>query len=272
METEHAHPQDDKGQGDILVLEYPDGETGPRLGVLINADCDLAHGKTDGTIAYLPMYTFREYLELFWLPAYLTNVAGESTKRIVELVDAGEGGAGDLEILLDRFSEQEATARLCRMPGVGRKAVAEIASHVARVAMVRDAARSAYGRFEGICGLHKDPRKLARSQIERAYRDMSDGHLFISDLATRPEIGFVIRMRRIHSMPEDRVFTSASAQKAGSDGTYITAARIARLSPQYRYKLLQLFAQQFSRIGLDDEITALSSLAIDDLIANIGAT
>jgi hypothetical protein len=100
VETERAHPQDELGQGDIIALEYPEGKTGPELGVVINADCDLANGKTDGTIAYLPIFSFRQYLDLFWAPGHLTTTVAESEHRIVEITKAGSSGADDLAQLL----------------------------------------------------------------------------------------------------------------------------------------------------------------------------
>jgi len=52
-----------------------------------------------------------------------------------------------------------------------------------------------------------------------------------------------------------------------SQGDKPTAVRVARLTERYRFKVLQLFSQQYSRIGLPDEITELSELVIDDLVA-----
>jgi hypothetical protein len=98
---------------------------------------------------------------------------------------------------------------------------------------------------------------------------MGEGQFFVSDLVGRPELGFVIRMRRIYSLAKESVFTSLAAQRTRSDGDQITAVRFARLRPLYRFKVLQLFAQQFSRIGLPDQVTALSALAVDDLVANM---
>lgn len=269
LETERAHPHDKLGQGDILAIEYPDGQTGPELGLIINADCDLANSKIDGTIAYLPIFSFREYLAQFWVPGFLRLTADESARRIVEITKAGSSGTDDLALMLERLPETEAIARLCGLSGVRPKDHSAIADHVRKLIVCRDELSTAYTRFERLCQLHKEPQKHARSHIESARKGMGEGHFFVSDLVGRSDLGFVIRMRRIYSLPEEGVFTSPAAQRAGSSGDRVTAIRFARLGPLYRFKVLQLFAQQFSRIGLPDQVTALSTLAVDDLVANI---
>lgn len=269
VETERAHPQDERGQGDIISIEYPDGQTGPEIGLVINADCDLANGKIDGTIAYLPIYSFREFLALFWVPGYLKSIANESAIRLVDITKAGASGGDDLNLLLEQMPEEEAITRLCGLSGVKPKDHKAIEGHVHKIAICRDEGLAPYSRFERLCRLHKDPQKHARSLIEGARNTMGEGHFFVSDLIGRQELGFVIRMRRIYSLPEENVFTSVAAQRAGSGGDQVTAIRFARLQPLYRFRVLQLFAHQFSRIGLPDQVTALSVLAVDDLVANI---
>jgi hypothetical protein len=95
---------------------------------------------------------------------------------------------------------------------------------------------------------------------------MGDGHFFISELIDDANVGFVVRMRRIYTLPEADYFVSTSEQRSRSEGDRPTAVRVGRLTGLYRFKILQLFAQQYSRIGLPDEVTALGSLAIDDLV------
>ncbi|MCB0361003.1 MAG: hypothetical protein KDD44_15245, partial [Bdellovibrionales bacterium] len=72
--------------------------------------------------------------------------------------------------------------------------------------------------------------------------------------------------RRIYTLPVAQYFVSESEQKSQSTGDRPTAVRIARLTELYRFRLIQLFAYQFSRVGLPDEVTALSALAVDDLV------
>lgn len=182
VETERPYLTDKLGQGDILKIEYSREQTGPALGVVINADCDLANGKTDGTVAYLPIYSFREYLAQFFIPAYLERIATESTRRITELTNAGPTGPDDLSILLGLVGEEEATTRLCGLEGVKRKDHNTIGELIRKLCICRDETAEPYNRFERLCRQDSNPQKRARTHIEEAYRGLSDGHFFLSEL------------------------------------------------------------------------------------------
>ena len=60
-----------------------------------------------------------------------------------------------------------------------------------------------------------------------------------------------------------------AAQKIKSSETNSSAIRIAKFSKIYQFKLAQLFALQFSKIGLPDEISKLSSLVTDELVVKL---
>jgi hypothetical protein len=94
---------------------------------------------------------------------------------------------------------------------------------------------------------------------------MGDDHFFLSEIVGEKKIGFVIRMRRIYTIEADRCFTSEAELRAKSSGSGTAAGRKARLTPLYQFKVAQMFASQYSRIGLPNEITQLSQLVIDDL-------
>src|SRR5690606_4470775 len=119
---------------------------------------------------------------------------------------------------------------------------------------------------QALCANASDPVTYAKTHITAAKKTMGDGHFFISELIDDTNVGFVVRMRRIYTLPEVDYFVSTSEQRSQSEGDRPTAVRVGRLTGLYRFKLLQLFAQQYSRIGLPDDVTALGSLAIDDLV------
>ncbi len=267
-ETERAHPADESRQGDIIRIEYADGSSpGPGLGVLINADCDLLHSKTDGVIAYLPIYTFREYLSEFWAHGYLHTVQEASTSKIIEVTKDDESGAASLHDWIRSTPVEEVISRLSGLDHVKRSHVAAIDEHVRRLAITLNSSQTPIKRFSSLCRADKDPEGYARKQISVAKKNMGEGHFFISDLVDHDEVGFVIRMRRIYTIPEDRCFRSIASQRSHSGIDKTTGVRVARLTSLYRFKVLQLFAQQYSRIGLPDDLTALGDLAIDHLVS-----
>lgn len=232
-ETERASAVENYRQGDILQFEYPVDMEGSRLGVVINADCDLENKKTDGVIAYLPMYSFHEYLEIFWAPKYIKNISTETGQRLVEITQAGSTGLSDLAQLMALMEPDAVAAQLLTLQSIKSKDRALIPDLVAKLATCARNDISAYAKFSSLCRLQKDPAKHAKTQIEAAKKELSDGHFFVSELVEQDEIGFVIRMRRIYSLSEDRIFRTIADQRARSDGNSLTGARIARLIPPF---------------------------------------
>jgi hypothetical protein len=266
-ETERIPPQDAKSQGDIIRVEWPKGEFGPNLGVVINADCDLAHSKTDGVITFLPIYSFHDYLSLFWAPGQVQGVVVSSTKSVLELVN--DADAEGLQAWLRASGPDVVCSSLVEVAKLKKNLALKLERELRRLAIAQDDELSAITRFQRICAAESDPLHYARIQITSAKTTMGEGHFFISDLVDEHSVGFVVRMRRIYTIPDGDYFLSTSEQRTKNWADRPTAIRVARLTELYRFKVLQLFAQQYSRIGLPDEVTALSALAIDDLVTTI---
>ena len=270
LETEWVTPGCEQRQGDIIQLDYPPGShSGPSLGVIINADCDLAQGKVDGVIAYLPIYTFREYLTEYWLPHHLNHIEQDSVSQIVSLTKAGPSGESDLGALLAAHSPEEAERLLTSLPMLNGKKKEQIKNLLRKIVVIRSESSSAYDRFVDLCRQEKNPERHARKKLLEAKNAMGEGHFFVSEIVNRPEIGFVVRMRRIYSIAEKGIFSSRAQQLSQSNGNEVTAFRVARFTSLYRFKILQVFAQQFSRVGLPDEISSLGDLAIDEIVSHV---
>ena len=94
---------------------------------------------------------------------------------------------------------------------------------------------------------------------------MGDGHLVINELLSEAEMGFVVRMRRIYSLDEGLCFKSERQFLTKSTQPDFAAIRICKLSGVFQFKLAQLFAYQFSRVGLPDEFREMHSLVLDDV-------
>lgn len=269
-ETEKVTASDPRRQGDIIRLEYPTAARQlPALGLVINADCDLQNKKIDGVIAYLPIYTFGEYLDAFWGELFLSEVADTCTKKVLDALGADDQEASDLHAWLRSASNETILEKIMSRSGVKPSQRSGITDHLNKLRICTDIECSPLDRFSQLCRLDKDPAATARKQLTAAKKAMGDGHFFISDLVDHDDVGFVIRMRRIYTLPEELCFTSTANQRAFSDGKSATAVRFARLTPLYQFKVAQLFAQQFSRIGLPDEITALSDVAVEMLASKL---
>lgn len=270
QETERAKPADDFRQGDIIRFEDGRAQVPPSdLGVIINADCDLVHGRLDGVIAYLPIYPFQTYLTRFWAPSFLEALRRTHLHRVRDICGLNEDEANDLLRWLDDTSIQDACDRLSTTFGLSRKNISQLTEHLETLVYIVDSDRDPYSVFIWYCHRTKDPEKFARAQIKQAYENMGNGHFFVSEIVGDAEIGFVVRMRRIYTIDVTCCFPSQSSRLSSTGGSKLTAVRIARLSSPFRFKLAQLFACQFSRIGLPDDITSLSSLAIESALQQL---
>lgn len=269
-ETERTHPEEEFRQGDIIRLE--DGVTKSarsRLGVIINADCDLVHGKLDGVIAYLPIYPLKEYVAWFWTPKYVEEIRDGYLKNLRTICKLSTEEIDDLLLWLREGTWQEIHSRLSAAVNFNKKQDNALREALEALVMCCNPQSDSHEIFARRCRRDKNPESYTRRQIRRACKEMGDGHLFISDIVGDDGIGFVIRMRRIYTIDVDFCFPSESGRLASTAGDQTTAVRCARLAAPYRFKFAQMFAHQFSRIGLPDDTVALNQLAIDDLSHDI---
>jgi hypothetical protein len=264
VETEHVSQHDPLSQGDIVEIEWPSHTAGPQLGVVINADCDISHRKTDGVISFLPLYHFQQYLSEFWAATHIQEVKDSAANAVLKL--ANDKDRAYLCTWVSRDEPENIGQKIASHRALKGSESKALMRELNRLKICLDSNIPPIEKFKNICLLEADPEKYTRNSLTTAKKSMGESHFFISELAGSNSVGFVLRMRRIYSISEDCVFLSSSDQKSKSRGKVATALRIARLSPLYRFKVLQLFAHQFSRVGLPDEVTALSSLAIDDLV------
>jgi hypothetical protein len=268
-ETERVQPIEVRAQGDIIRIEHADPSTDPTLGVIINADCDLANQKLDGVIAYLPMYPFKEYLARFWAPGHIAEVRDQATSKVIKTLGDEGHAAENLHVWIVTDGPEAVGTALAKSPKLKRSQISGLVHDIRRLAIALDDEVDPFSRFLALCRAEPDGSAYARTHLSAARKAMGEGHFQISDLVEHPEIGFVIRMRRIYTIAEAFCFRSQAEQLAGSDGSETTAVRICRLTELYRFKVAQLFGQQYSRIGLPDEVTALGTLAIEDIASEV---
>ncbi len=267
-ETTRVFDEQDFAQGDILLLDgFGQTSTAPSYGIVINADCDLANNKTDGVVAILPVYTFERYLEAFWIPNHLDAELAKCVQSALKICGIPEAEGEALALWLREADHLTASSALIATHQLPTNKHRELHDTCRAISLLLS--HQGFRAFQQFCQTQKDPRAYARKQLDAARKSMGEGHFFLSEIAGQPEIGFVVRMRRILSLDAEDCFRNVANLRASTSGSQKTGARIARLSPAFKYRVSQLFAYQFSRIGLPDEVTALSALAIDDLVARI---
>lgn len=265
VETVTLSEKDALGQGDILRLIG--NETPPRLGVIINADCDLAWGRTDGVISYLPIYSMKEYLAEFWMMDFLS---GQKKQFVSDILSICSFPSTDSEALLRWLHDDDKSDVVTNLSVAGelnRKAKARLEEKVGDYLHIFGSTDEPDEQFKRLCSRQRNPEQFAQKQIQAAYKSMGDGHLVINELYGEREMGFVVRMLRIYSIDEKLCFNSERRYHTGNSQPDVAAIRLCRLSGVFQFKLAQQFAYQFSRVGLPDEFREMHSLVLNDIAA-----
>lgn len=271
QETELVKNGEEFQQGDIIkIFSSSKDLLAPKYGVIINADCDIANDKTDCMFAYLPLYPFETYLEIFWIPKYLNDEREALQKSIKSSLSLTETEFRELESWLsESIDTNEVLESLKNEYGQKKdKFWNDLRTKLTQIKHLQNRKQSSLRVFSEYCALTDKPVSYVRRQLQSARKNIGDNNFLISELVGLKEIGFVIRMARIYALRIENCFTCYSQLMVGADAD-VRAHRIARLTPLYRFKVSQLFAQQYSRIGLPDETMKLSDLALDDIASRV---
>lgn len=206
-------------------------------------------------------------MEAFWIPNHLAAELAKCVQSALRLCGIPETEGEALTLWLKEVDHVSASSALIATHSVPVSKQRELHDVCRTISLLLS--QQGFRCFQQYCQTQREPKAYARKQLDAARKAMGDGHFFLSEIAGQPGIGFVVRMRRILSLDSEDCFNSIAALRARASESNKVGARIARLSPTFQYRISQLFAYQYSRIGLPDEVTALSSLAIDDLVARI---
>lgn len=265
MEETELVPHDSKfRQGDIMKLF---GDIHADYGVIINADCDLANDKIDGFIAYVPLYTFKDYIERFWSSDQIKVITKQCKKDLGRFFTK-ESEIEELASWLNQGGVDEVVSQLVPHTGLKAKEQASLEKIIRKLHACLQG--SSLKCLTAIYSLESDPEKHTQNQLASLKSNLGEGHLMISSVAGISDLGFVMRTKRVFSIDQALCFKSMAEHLLKSkDDDAVAAVRVARLASTYKYKAAQIFAQSFSRIGLSDEITRLNDLAIMEIVENL---
>lgn len=270
VETEPVQPSDPFHQGDVLKIMHSNAPaTDPPYGVIINADCDLAHCKVDGVVSYLPLFPFESYFRKFWVPVYIQDRKidlQESIKNLCSFEDQ------DIASLTSWLLEEEASAVSQQLESTHKIKSAALRPKIEELSLITRAEVYDDRLLNSILRYHRNTKEENLAKLAKvALKNLGDGGFFLNEIVGLADIGFVARLKRIYSLPIESVHASDAEFVLKGKSTGTAGIRIAKLSNIYRFKAAQLFAQQFSRIGLPDEITNLNELAVQAAVA-LGGT
>ena len=272
QETERSMPGGKFRQGDILRFEGENERRNYSRGVIINADCDLENNKLDGVIAYLPLYSFEEYLEHFWIKVYVDQVKNNLIISILDTCGLDSSVPSNESDLIDWLSYSDSlniATKLVSQHCLKPRDLDALKIRLDKLRQCIDPLGRSLTQFHIYCSWEKFPTAFALKQLTAAKNAMGDDHFFLSEVVGESEIGFVVRMRRIYTINIQQCFTSTSEQRTLSDDNTFSAIRIAKLTTLLQFKIAQVFALQYSRIGLPNEMVALNGLVLDTLAADL---
>jgi hypothetical protein len=251
-------------QGDVIAARREATDPLARVGIVVTADCDIAHSKHGGILSYIPVLSLAEYLESFYLPKQLDRRAEKLFVKIADEIhksrvgiSSGEQHRIDDTRLREWLIQKDSRAILNRLGITGGQ-------HADRLAADIEA-------FARLCAAHSKPleaqikamsshRKLSQpkkslSECETdVRRDLSNGlslpsdTVFLSAVGPGYEAGYVAYLRLVREVDEDEIVVSVS--RAFSEAYW---HRISSLKPTYAFHLTQQLASVFSSIGLPEE-------------------
>lgn len=264
-EYEALEDLDSPAQGDVIKWVGADW-TKPWhcFGVVVTADCDLALGKHDGVISYVPALTTDDFIWARWrvdaigskLDGLLDKVAG----RLARWRAKNGGPETPLSALaMRRWIERAGPEGLLDEAGVEdvgqRKDLLNVISPVAAIVECVNRAEpdlellsSAYSAVNPKAA--RDPLVMA-DDIQKSWTSLP-GDIFhlpaMPEEGTASGHGLFLHLRHIRQVNAGDVTARPDAIRSGS----AKAQRVARVSAPYRYAVTQALARVFSDIGLPD--------------------
>lgn len=267
-ETEAHDPASGIRQGDIFRLEQTDS-LGADMGVVINADCDLANDKVDGLISYLPLYPLDKWFVKYCVPRIVREKCTNLSKAICNSLKISPTEAEDLHRLLVRLGPEETARALADHFNCAGRPDASLFPKLTQLHHGLSPAASYGAWIEKLRILGIADKKHIAKTISSEVKNAGDSHFYISELHGHKEVGYIIRLRRIHALPSGLCYKDEASCAANSTKDQIIAIRIAKLSILMKVRLMQMFAIQYTRIGLPNDLHELQEIAVGDLAQKI---
>jgi hypothetical protein len=270
-------------QGDIFAwsnwTERGDWE---KFGIIVTADCDIAHERSSTFFTYLPILPLKSYIQQVWVKERLTKLANSHQRLITDEIHRYH-----LRINPSALQLQAAALHRWVTESSDDHIIAELRISEHKEANNLRRLLSTYRLLVNI-GTEKDPTRLvsayceARAQkqavhVEKAaesiardaqsdvVRNLPFECFFLSSLPQIPDLGFIVMLRYIQPIQQAALTTSFELAKTDPGRAY----RLGRLSPTFKYALTQRFANLFVRIGLPVEYEEWREAVVEDACGEI---
>lgn len=234
------------------------------FGVVVTADCDLAHDKHGGVISYVPALTTDDYIWTGWrldaLGLKLDGLLDKAAGRIAKWSsNNGQASTPASASAMRRWIERTGPEGLLDEIGVvdnGQRK--DLMNIILPAAAVLDCVNCQNPDLERLAAAYGaiNP-KAAQNQfamadeIQKSWASLP-GDVFhlpaMPEGEAAPGDGLFLHLRHIRQVNADEVSARPDVIRDG----LAKAQRIARVSAPYRYAVTQALARVFSDIGLPD--------------------
>lgn len=247
-------------QGDIFEWNQETEDPWRRFGIVVTADCDIAHNKHRGRLSYVPILLISDYLRLFYLPGVLSQATDVLSQSLAKLIVTSQetyrpdfpqplskeralewARSEDPEDIANELRiEDDRTLRILMTKATGYREATVAMEHQGL-----DEQMTALQQLRVIAGSTPEQ---AEGSIRQAVFNVVDGLpgdcFFLRSLSSRLEEGCVVYLRLLREIGDDEIAIRSPQLQTAS------ARRISRLQSPFLYRLTQQLAEVFSAIGL----------------------
>lgn len=257
-------PLSELRQGDVFEWNGPAADPWRRYGIVVTADCDIAHEKNAGILSYVPLLAVTDYLAAFYLPKQIARLLIRVDEKLVSLVRGLQSAnlpafpsplTPDVVTSWLDETAPESVADEIKADGADREQLLHLAALRKQLAVsIRSGEITTH--MDAICNtrqfLHNgrvdDIRTKLCGDIQSHLKDLPGDALFIRALTISHSSGFVAYLRFVRELKQTAVAIRQSDLSGGAQ-----ARRIGRLRAPYVYRLTQMLGIVFSSIGLPRE-------------------
>ncbi|NVO29712.1 hypothetical protein [Hymenobacter lapidiphilus] len=273
-------------QGDVFYWKTTDTDPWKQLGIVITADCDLAHGKFGGSLSYCPILKFKDFLQLFWLSKDLANlVQKQAEKSALSITKSRRINRPEytepiqnqslikwlerrgIEGILDDIQEPIGKSRAILQNDlellnelIEATNSRDIVLQITTIAKAR-APKPPMTPEETNKSMNA-AWKLYLGKLKQLPGDL----FFLNELSPTHKEGYIVYLRRIAEMNPNDIATNVIEQRVSK------AVRVSQLRGAFKYRITQKLAAVFSDIGLPTDYEEMCLSTMNSIAAQLNIT
>jgi len=278
-ELYEVYPDIPLGQGDVIIRRIQGGDVFERVGVVVTADCHLAHKKHRGHLNFVPVLPSSTYLAVTWIDDHLQErrlLAEGELHRVMR--DAHSAVLGHISNLTpDRAASWAREAGSDEIQSALRlPAVSPDGDRIAVLAdLLKQLDQLSYASFEAardllflFCDarLGKNFRNTAESLSKRLLQLPDDAFFLNGGSELTDPSGYVCYLRLLQRVDESEISLTNNPLLDRGERQY---RRIGRVRSPFVYALTQSLGYMYSTIGLPTTYEGLRNEAVTALRARL---